>query len=80
MGFNVYRPVSVGYIGELAPKDKRVTILSVETQIKAILTFVFAPLFGYIADQAGIQVLFLIIGLMILTSNLKFRGDIRDPA
>jgi len=50
-------------------------MLSVEAQIKSILVFIFAPLFGLIADF-NISLLFLIIGGSMLIVNFLFiRGD-----
>lgn len=55
----------VGYIGELAPKDQRATILSIDSQLKALFVFMFAPLFGYIAD-VSLGLLFMCVSLTIL--------------
>ena len=63
--FNMRRPIMVGYIGELAPKDQRATILSIDSQLKALFVFMFAPLFGYIAD-VSLGLLFMCVSLTIL--------------
>jgi MFS transporter len=76
MIYNLRRPMNVGYIGELTPKSQRTTVLSVESQIKAIFIFIFAPIFGLIADIFGIQWLFFIIAIFILIINRFYlRGD-----
>ncbi len=74
--YNLRRPILVGYIGELAPKDQRATILSVESQIKSMLTFVLAPILGLIADLTSIATLFVILAVVIFVVNFLFlRGE-----
>ena len=60
---NARRPLCVDYLGEIIKKEQRVTMLSVEAQIKSILVFIFAPLFGLIAD---FSIPFLFLGLSIV--------------
>ena len=56
-------------------KEQRATMLSVEAQIKSVLVFIFAPLFGLIADF-NIPILFLGIGIVMLIVNFFFvSGD-----
>ena len=56
-------------------KEDRVTVLSLENQIKALLIAVFAPLFGFLADTYSISILFVIIGFLCLAVNfyIKFK-------
>ena len=61
-------------------KEQRATILSAESQIKSILVFVFAPLFGFLADFAGplvgldsyysIPILFVLIAIVMIIVNI----------
>jgi hypothetical protein len=69
------RPVFVDIIGECMRKEDRVTVLSLENQIKALLMAVFAPLFGFLADTYSISILFVIIGFLCLAVNfyIKFK-------
>ncbi len=77
---NVRRPLCVDYLGGIMKKEERATVLSAESQIKSILVFVFAPLFGFIADFAGplvgldpyysIPILFVLIAIVIVIVNL----------
>jgi MFS family permease len=72
---NVRRPICVDYLGDIIKKEQRATMLSVEAQIKSILVFIFAPLFGLIADFS-IPYLFLGIGIvMIITNFLLISGE-----
>lgn len=63
------RPVFVDVIGDMMKKKERVTILSVDSQLKALFMIVFAPLFGFIADTFSISVLFLILGIFSIFIN-----------
>ncbi len=65
---NMRRPLLVGYLGGIAEKDQRATVLSVESEIKSLLKMVFAPIFGLIADF-NLSLLFIIIGVLFLIGN-----------
>jgi len=77
---NIRRPLSVDYLGDTMKKEQRATMLSVEAQIKSMLVFVFAPLFGLIADFS-IPALFIGIALIMLIVNFfLLKGDIVIPS
>ncbi|MDM8534900.1 hypothetical protein QUF55_09400, partial [Clostridiaceae bacterium HSG29] len=63
------RPVFVDVCGDNMEKSQRATVLSVDSQIRSFIVIIIAPLFGYIADNYSISILFLIIGVLILISN-----------
>lgn len=71
---NIRRPLCVDYLGETMKKEQRVTMLSVESQIKSILVLIFAPLFGLLGDYS-IPLLFLVVGATMFTINLLLRGE-----
>jgi MFS family permease len=74
--YNLRRPISIDFLGDIMSTDQRATILSVDALLKSILVIIFAPLFGYIAEAYSIEVLFLWIGIVILFLNFfLFRGD-----
>jgi len=66
---NLRRPTFVDVISDYMIKEERVTVLSVESQLKALLTIFIAPIFGFIADKLSISVLFVFIGLVFLSLN-----------
>ncbi len=68
---NFRRPLAVDYMGEVIPKEERATILSIESQFKSIFVFIFAPLFGFIADLS-IAWLFLILAIGMVIINHVF--------
>jgi len=67
------RPLLVQAIGDLAQKEGRATILSVESQLKSLLTILFAPLFGLLAQAISIPFAFFILGwiMALLSFTLK---------
>ena len=69
MIYNIRRPMVVGYIGELSPKSQRATVLSVESQMKSIFVFIFAPVFGLIADYFSIAAMFIVIAIIVAILN-----------
>ena len=84
---NIRRPLCVDYLAGIMKKEQRATILSAESQIKSILVFIFAPLFGFIADFAGplfgldsdfsIPILFIFVAIIVVVVNFFFlSGDI----
>jgi len=85
---NIRRPLCIDYLGGIMKKEQRATILSAESQIKSILVFIFAPLFGLIADSAGpllgldsyysIPILFVLIAIvMVIVNFFVLSGDIK---
>jgi hypothetical protein len=69
------RPLLVQAIGDLAQKEGRATVLSVESQFKSLLTILFAPLFGLLAQTVSIPFAFLILGgiMALLSFVLKIQ-------
>lgn len=63
------RPLVVDVYGDYMKKEERATVLSVDSQLKSLFTVVFAPLFGFIADQYSLGILFLFIGILIIIIN-----------
>lgn len=67
------KPLFVDVIGDCIKKGDSVTVLSIESQFRALFVAVLAPLFGFIADKLSISVLFLIIGLLSFLVNRLVR-------
>jgi MFS family permease len=51
---NVRRPIMVGYLTDLIPHRTMATGLSVESQLRTLITAVLAPLVGLLADRIGV--------------------------
>ncbi len=63
------RPVFVEVLSSHMKKTQRVTVLSIESQVRALLIIIFGPLFGYIAEIFSLSGLFLTIGITLLMAN-----------
>ncbi|MHA1821551.1 MAG: MFS transporter [Promethearchaeota archaeon] len=74
---NLRRPLVVDYLGDIMEKDKRASILSVDSLLKSVLVFIFAPLFGYIAEYVSIMGLFISLGVIFLLINRLY--FVKDP-
>ena len=63
------RPLIVDVLGDYMHKSQRATVLSVDSQLRALFTIILAPLFGFIASYFSIEVLFIVIGVLIIIGN-----------
>jgi MFS family permease len=70
---SIRRPMFVDVIGDMMEKDQRTTVLSVENQLTAIFTIVFAPIFGLIADNYSFTALFIVIAILAFAMNFIAR-------
>lgn len=63
------RPIFVDVCGDHMEKHQRATVLSVDSQVRALFTIILAPLFGFIADKYSIGTVFFGIGILIIVVN-----------
>lgn len=63
------RPIFVDVCGDHMEKNQRATVLSVDSQLRALFTVILAPTFGFIADRYSIGILFLFIAVAIFIVN-----------
>lgn len=63
------RPLFVDVCGDYMDRGERATVMSVDSQLRALFTVILAPVFGYIADNNSLGILFLIIGIFIAIIN-----------
>ncbi|MCD6135865.1 MFS transporter [Candidatus Bipolaricaulota bacterium] len=76
---NARRPLLVGYLSDLIPRQSMATGLSVESQLRTLTTAVLAPLVGLIADRIGIGFsLIAVASLAALLLPLTIIGQGRD--
>lgn len=61
---NARRPLLVGYLADLIPRQMMATGLSVESQLRTLLIAALAPMIGLMADRLGIGAAITIIALM----------------
>ena len=69
--FNIRQPIFVDEIDNHIEKNERATILSAASLMKSLFLILFAPLFGFIADKYGINiVMYILSGLFIISIPL----------
>ncbi len=79
---NARRPLLVGYLSDLIPRQTMATGLSVESQLRTLITAALAPLIGLMADRLGIGVSITVIALLAalllpLTTIREHASDIQ---
>ncbi|MBN2897256.1 MAG: MFS transporter [Clostridia bacterium] len=70
---DIRKPLFVDACDDYMEKNQRATVLSIESQLKALFTVVLAPSIGFLADQFGIATVMLASGviLILLYTRLK---------
>ena len=63
---NIRKPIMVEKIGDIADKNYRASVLSVESQLTSIVVIIFAPVLGFIFDHYGFSYVFIIVALLSL--------------
>ncbi len=71
------RPLVVDVCGDHMNKNERATVMSIDSQTRAVFMIVIAPLFGFISDKYSIAVAFLYTGIFILAVNILLKGGIK---
>jgi len=69
------RPMDVAYISDQIESSIMASGLSVEAQFTTILTAIFAPLLGLLADNFGVGIALTVLGAGVLGLNLFVRVD-----
>ncbi|MFO8061626.1 MAG: MFS transporter [bacterium] len=67
---NIRRPLIIGYLGDHMRSENRATILSGESQLKAITAALWAPAAGFIAEYSGVGYVFLFTGIIFLLMGI----------
>jgi MFS family permease len=65
-------PILKNYINNLAPSDKRATILSLRSLVIRILYSGFGPIFGYITDTINLKVALMLCGVSVFIPTTVF--------
>lgn len=67
---NIRKPIFVDACDDLMEKHERATVLSVESQLKSLMTIIIAPMIGFIADSFSVSIAMLAVGIFLLTVNI----------
>ncbi len=70
---NLRTPIVVGFLSDRTDAQQRATVLSVDSQLRAIMAAIIAPAFGLIADGFGVPYAFLIGGAVLVLLGLLLR-------
>jgi MFS family permease len=70
---NLRRPIMVGYLSDLIPHRTMATGLSVESQLRTLLTAGIAPLVGFLADRIGVGEALTIIAVVAVAALALLR-------
>jgi len=79
---NIRKPVNMAYIATVNKKEVLTSVLSVESQFKAIFIMVLGPALGILADKygLGIGIALISIFLLILFPLFKLKSLIKKTA
>jgi len=66
------KPIYIDVVDDYMEKDKRATVLSIESQITALSVVIMAPLIGFVADHFGIQTVMILLSAVLLIIILFF--------
>ncbi len=63
---NIRKPLMVEMIGDASDKNKRASVLSIESQLTSLLIIIFAPLLGHLSDITSYGFMFMVVGLIMV--------------
>lgn len=63
------RPIFVDVCGNWMKKEERATVMSLDSQLRAVITVFAAPIAGFVAENFSIPVLFLALGIIVLCAG-----------
>lgn len=72
------RPIFVDQAGDLMDKTIRATVMSVDSQLRAVVTVFTAPAFGWLADRGGMSISFAMLGFFMLAINRLLKIKSRE--
>ncbi len=66
---NLRKPIGIAYIADITDQKAMATLLSVESQLKALFAALFAPMIGFLADRFGLGqgIMLFCAGLLLLS-------------
>lgn len=76
---DVRRPLFVEISSRYMKKSERATMLSIESQVRAIIMIIIGPLFGYVADNYSLSTLFVLLAI-IYSSFYLYSALIRSSS
>lgn len=77
---NLRKPILTGFVADNVPNEILTSVMSVQSQLKTVITAVLAFSFGIIADNFSIGIAFIFISAVLLLStlilnNMRYSAD-----
>ena len=66
VNLNIRKPLVIEKIGNKIDKDKRASVLSIESQFTSLMIAIFAPILGLIADNYSIELMLTLVGITMM--------------
>ncbi len=67
---NMRKPILTGFVADNVPNKILVSVISVQSLIRTLITAVIAIVFGIMADYAGIGMSFMVVSVFLLISTV----------
>ena len=67
---NLRKPILTGFVADNVPNEILTSVISVQSQLKTVITAILALTFGIIADNFGIGIAFISVSIFLLISTL----------
>jgi MFS family permease len=67
---NLRKPILTGFVADNVPNEILTSVMSVQSQLKTVITAVLAFVFGVIVDNFGIGEAFVVVSVFLLASTL----------
>lgn len=62
---SIRKPIMLDYIANIIKEEERATMLSFESQFRTIFVIIAAPIMGFVSDQWGLKLMFLLAALIM---------------
>lgn len=67
---NLRKPILTGFVADQVPNEILTSVLSAQSLLRTIITALLALAFGFIADQFGIGVSFILVSSFLILSTI----------
>ena len=72
---NIRKPILTGFIADQVPNEILTSVISAQSLLRTIITAILAFVFGFIADNFGIGVSFIVVSVFLTLSTIWMNID-----
>jgi len=72
---NIRKPILTGFIADQVPNEILTSVISAQSLLRTIITAILAFVFGFIADNFGIGVSFIVVSVFLTLSTILMNID-----